>query len=297
MERECLAAQVRQALMVAPISTFEASSAPTTEANMAASFAHAGITGTRSTTVTTLATTLRFEGFRYMQSPHEFLEGVQNFRVMADITSGDRVRRLIATALDGSAKLWYRFAGPFDSWDAFADASRKEFASVEEKLRLKEEVDRRTQHPEEILNSEWVGSVARRRATWEAPEQVVGSARRKEEPTPSQIRANYVRDAHSSALLGHTGCPAREIRPPRVATLKNESGTAARPLAPAASLPGAARWLAALKLRAAPAMAGARTAEQQRASGRDELPGPGMRAARLPSQGTRARRHALATRR
>lgn len=146
-------------------------------------------------------------------------------------------------------------------------------------------------------SSQWVGSVVHRRATWEVPEQVVGSARRKGEPTPSQIRAKYVRDAHSSALLGHTGCPAREIRPPRVATLKNESGTAARPLAPAASLPGAARWLAALKLRAAPAMAGARTAEQQRASGRDELPGPGMRAARLPSQGTRARRPALATRR
>lgn len=76
-----------------------------------------------------------------MQSPQEFLDMVENFCVAADIPSEDRVRRVIATVLDGSAKLWYRFAGPCDSWDAFVDTFKKEFASVDEKLRLKEELD------------------------------------------------------------------------------------------------------------------------------------------------------------
>ncbi|KAH7968531.1 hypothetical protein HPB52_009345 [Rhipicephalus sanguineus] len=57
----------------------------------------------------------------------------------------------LPAALDGSAKLWHRFAGPFATWDAFVTAFRREFASADEKKRLKEELEARTQHPEENL--------------------------------------------------------------------------------------------------------------------------------------------------
>ncbi|KAH7945520.1 hypothetical protein HPB49_011832 [Dermacentor silvarum] len=172
-ERKRLAAQVRQVLMVAPISTSSTSSAPSAEANVAASFVHAGTSGTPSTTVTMPAAVPRLEGFRHLQSPQEFLDKVENFCVAAVIPSEYCVRRVIETALDASAKLWYRFAGPFESLDAFADTFRKECASVDEKLRFKEKLDRRTQHLEENLK-EFIYVVAAYydRISEEVPESV-----------------------------------------------------------------------------------------------------------------------------
>lgn len=146
MERERVAAQVRDAIMAAAVPA-----ASTASVNMAAPFVRAGIAEARPATVTAPAAMPKFEGFRDLQSPQEFLDKVENFCVAADIPTGDRVRRVIATALEGSAKLWYRFAGPFESWDGFAEAFKKEFASIDEKLRLKQELDERTQHPQENL--------------------------------------------------------------------------------------------------------------------------------------------------
>ncbi|KAH7950381.1 hypothetical protein HPB49_023337 [Dermacentor silvarum] len=151
MERVCLAAEVPQVVRAAPIATCSTSSAPSAEANIAASFVLAATTGLRSETVTARAAVPRFEEFRIVQSPQEFLDKVENVCVAVDIPGKDHVRCVISTTLDGSAKLWYRFAGPFDSWDVFADPFRKEFASVDVKLQLKVECDRRTQHDEENI--------------------------------------------------------------------------------------------------------------------------------------------------
>ncbi|KAH8028939.1 hypothetical protein HPB51_020727 [Rhipicephalus microplus] len=106
-----------------------------------------------SATVTApIATTLpRFAGFQDVHHPEEFLSKVDNFRLSNCIALEDRVRRVVTAALDGSAKLWHRFAGPFATWDAFVTAFRREFASADEKKRLKEELEARTQHPEESL--------------------------------------------------------------------------------------------------------------------------------------------------
>lgn len=124
-----MAAQVRQLLIVEPISTSTASSALTTEENMAAFFGQAG---TARTHLTTTAMVPRFERFRDMQLPREFLDKVDKF--CHGILNEDCVRCVTATALNGSTKLCYHFDGPFKSWDAFAEAFRKEFASVDEKL-------------------------------------------------------------------------------------------------------------------------------------------------------------------
>ncbi|KAL3183329.1 hypothetical protein MRX96_000304 [Rhipicephalus microplus] len=105
-----------------------------------------------SATVTApIATTLpRFAGFQDVRHPEEFLSKVDNFCLINDIALEDRVR-VVTAALDGSAKLWHRFAGPFATWDAFVTAFRREFALADEKKRLTEELEARTQHPEENL--------------------------------------------------------------------------------------------------------------------------------------------------
>ncbi|KAH9371892.1 hypothetical protein HPB48_019336 [Haemaphysalis longicornis] len=147
MERERVAAQVRDAIMAAAVPP-----ASTASVNMAAPFLCAGIAEARpATAMTAPAAMPKFEGFRDLQSPQEFLDKVENFCMAADIPTGDRVRRVIATALKGSAKLRYCFAGTFESWDSFAEAFKKEFASVDEKLRLKQELDELTQHLQENL--------------------------------------------------------------------------------------------------------------------------------------------------
>lgn len=110
MEKERITTQVRDATMAAGVPPALAASV-----NMAAPFVCAGIAGARPVTVTAPAAMPKFEGFHDLQSPQQFLGKVENFCVAADIPTGDRVQRVIATALDGSAKLWYRFAGPFES--------------------------------------------------------------------------------------------------------------------------------------------------------------------------------------
>ncbi|KAG0440911.1 hypothetical protein HPB47_016112 [Ixodes persulcatus] len=57
----------------------------------------------------------------------------------------------LAEVLDGSAKLWFRFAREFTSWGSFVTAFHSQFAPVDKKKRLKGELRKRTQHPEENL--------------------------------------------------------------------------------------------------------------------------------------------------
>ncbi|KAL3189925.1 hypothetical protein MRX96_020264 [Rhipicephalus microplus] len=144
IERERIASELRQALMAAPVVPGGNERRP--------AFVGPPATQMSATGTARIANTLpRFVGFQDVQHPEEFLNKVDNFCLINGIALEDRVRRVFTTALDGSAKLWHRFAGPFATWDAFVTAFRRKFASADEKKRLKEELEARTQHPEENL--------------------------------------------------------------------------------------------------------------------------------------------------
>ncbi|CAN7995932.1 unnamed protein product [Ixodes pacificus] len=93
----------------------------------------------------------KFIGYEDRQSPTDFLDKFENFCLVTAVPDSKRVRQVLPAALEGTAKLWWRFAGGFEDWDSFVKEFHAEFASVDYKHRLKEELDRRTQHPQEIL--------------------------------------------------------------------------------------------------------------------------------------------------
>lgn len=102
--------------------------------------------------MTTPAAVPKFEGFHDLQSLQEFLNKVENFCAAVDIPTGAHVRRVIATALDRSTKLWYHFSGPFESWDPFTEGFKKELAPVDEKFCLKQELAATETHTKRSLS-------------------------------------------------------------------------------------------------------------------------------------------------
>ena len=102
-------------------------------------------------TSTQLVEPPKFSGFNDLQSPEVFLERLENFCLVSGIDEPKRLSNVVPAALEGSAKLWWRFVGAFNSWDEFTKAFSAEFASIDSKRRLKEELEQRTQHPEENL--------------------------------------------------------------------------------------------------------------------------------------------------
>ncbi|CAN7999996.1 unnamed protein product [Ixodes hexagonus] len=93
----------------------------------------------------------KFIGYEDRQSPTDFLDKFENFCLVTGVPEGKRVRKVLPAVLEGTAKLWWRFAGGFEDWESFVKEFHTEFASVDYKHRLKEELDRRTQHPQENL--------------------------------------------------------------------------------------------------------------------------------------------------
>ncbi|KAM7285424.1 NF-kappa-B essential modulator-like [Ixodes scapularis] len=94
----------------------------------------------------------KFIGYEDRQSPTDFLDKFENFCLVTGVPDSKRVRQVLPAALEGTAKLWWRFAGGFEDWETFVKEFHAEFASVDYKHRLKEELDRRTQHPQENLH-------------------------------------------------------------------------------------------------------------------------------------------------
>ncbi|KAH8023794.1 hypothetical protein HPB51_017164 [Rhipicephalus microplus] len=138
IERERIASELRQALMAAPVVPGGNERRP--------AFVRPPATQMSATVTAPIATTLpRFAGFQDVQHPEEFLSKVDNFCLINIIALDDRVRRVV------TAKLWHRFAGPCATWDAFVTPFRREFASDDEKKRLKEELEACIQHSEENL--------------------------------------------------------------------------------------------------------------------------------------------------
>ncbi|KAG0442171.1 hypothetical protein HPB47_015764 [Ixodes persulcatus] len=73
----------------------------------------------------------KFNGYEDHHNPSEFLEKFENFCLVTGIRSDKRVRQVLPAALEGTAKLWWRFSGGFEDWDTFTKEFHAEFASVD----------------------------------------------------------------------------------------------------------------------------------------------------------------------
>ncbi|KAH6927864.1 hypothetical protein HPB50_009753 [Hyalomma asiaticum] len=101
----------------------------------------------------------RFAGFGDAQSPEEFLDRLETFCLVTGVAAEKRLTHVVPAALEGSAKLWLRFVKTFASWEDFKAAFIAEFSSIDAKWRLKQELELRTQHPEENLK-EFIYTIA-----------------------------------------------------------------------------------------------------------------------------------------
>ncbi|KAG0426063.1 hypothetical protein HPB47_026808 [Ixodes persulcatus] len=140
VQREQIAAHIRELLIAAPIDLAEAVTATNGAPDLDSMHA-----------LWTSAQLSRFSGFADLQSPEEFIEKLESYCLIHGVKPEDRISRVVPAVLDGSAKLWFRFAGEFTSWGSFVTAFHCQFALVDKKKRLKEELRKRTQHPEENL--------------------------------------------------------------------------------------------------------------------------------------------------
>ncbi|KAG0411938.1 hypothetical protein HPB47_010934 [Ixodes persulcatus] len=149
LQREKITAHVRELLFATPIRTAEEEAAPF----VAAAVTEASTTDDQDSTRSRLVPVQppKFIGFGDLQSPDEFLDHLENFCLVQGVKLEDQLSRVVPAAVQGSAKLWFRFTENFVDWSMFATAFRKKFAPVDEKKRLKEELRLRTQHPEENL--------------------------------------------------------------------------------------------------------------------------------------------------
>ncbi|KAG0420644.1 hypothetical protein HPB47_003366 [Ixodes persulcatus] len=135
LQREKMAAHVCELLFATPIRAAEEEAAPF----VAAAVTQASTTDDQDSMRPRLVPVQppKVIGFGDLQSPDEFLDHLEN--------------RVVPAALQGSAKMWFRFTEDFADWSTFATAFRKEFAPVDENKRLKEERRLRTKNLEENL--------------------------------------------------------------------------------------------------------------------------------------------------
>lgn len=147
IQREQIAAAVRQRLMTAE----PMPAGPMT----AAAFQPTGDCAPRSAG----SQPPRFTGFSDTQSPEEFLDQLETFCLVTGIGADRRLSHVVPAALEGSAKLWLRFVKSFSSWDDFRASFIAEFSSIDAKRRLTQELELRTQHPEENLK-EFIYTIA-----------------------------------------------------------------------------------------------------------------------------------------
>lgn len=135
MDRERMAVQVRDLLMNTPVAS------PEDRASQQGSMPWKCLN----------LSLPKFIGYEDTQTPKEFLEKLEMFCSLTGVPQDKRLRQVLPAALEGTAKLWWKFTGGFDNWESFVQEFQSEFASVDYKHRLKEELERRTQHPQENL--------------------------------------------------------------------------------------------------------------------------------------------------
>ncbi|KAH7963468.1 hypothetical protein HPB52_021235 [Rhipicephalus sanguineus] len=115
-QHEHIASELQHALRATPVVLVSSDRQP--------AFVLPPATQMLATVTSPIATPLpRCGGFWDVQTPEEFLSKVDNFGLINGVPAEDRVRHIVAAALDSSVKLWYRFTRPFDMQDAFVIAS------------------------------------------------------------------------------------------------------------------------------------------------------------------------------
>ncbi|KAH8042739.1 hypothetical protein HPB51_025643 [Rhipicephalus microplus] len=150
IQREQIAAAVRQRLMTAEPMPAGAMTAAAAAAIQPAIDCAPRASGSQPP---------RFAGFGDAQSPEEFLDRLETFCLVTGVAADKRLTHIVPAALEGSAKLWLRFVKSFASWDDFKAAFVAEFSSIDAKRRLRQELELRTQHPEENLK-EFIYTIA-----------------------------------------------------------------------------------------------------------------------------------------
>lgn len=94
-----------------------------------------------------------YSGSEDQQTPQDFLEALDRYRMAAQCSDIDLLRKVVPTALTGAALRWFHFMGNFDSLEVFKDEFRKEFEALNYQERLRLELKRRTQAVDEPLTS------------------------------------------------------------------------------------------------------------------------------------------------
>lgn len=142
LQREQIAAQLREFLMGVPIVPQPAMAALPMAAQI----------GTTDTHQFLSLKPRRFARFGDLQSLEEFIDRLDSCCPLNGVKPEDRLTHIVPATLEGSAKLWFRFAGGFNDWPALIVAFQAEFVPIDLTKRLTVELCRRTQHPEENLN-------------------------------------------------------------------------------------------------------------------------------------------------
>ncbi|KAL3189236.1 hypothetical protein MRX96_002908 [Rhipicephalus microplus] len=121
MERDRIAAVVRDRVLATPLPTAPHVGAWTL-------IAKPGVvpraTDDSAPSVRCCAPSPRYSCVKDLQSPEEFLERLENFCLVTGVTADKRLTHVVPDALEGGAKLSWRFVRGFNSWEQFTSAFR-----------------------------------------------------------------------------------------------------------------------------------------------------------------------------
>lgn len=87
------------------------------------------------------------------KTPQDFLEELERYQLASHCSESDLLQKVIPTALKGGALRWFRFMENLDSLESFKTEFRTEFEALNYQDRLRLELKRRTQAPDEPLTA------------------------------------------------------------------------------------------------------------------------------------------------
>lgn len=87
------------------------------------------------------------------KTPQDFLEELERYRLASQCSEMDLLQKILPTALKGGALRWFRFMENLDSLESFKHEFRTEFEALNYQDRLRMELKRRTQAPDEPLTA------------------------------------------------------------------------------------------------------------------------------------------------
>lgn len=94
-----------------------------------------------------------YTGHADPKTPREFVQDLEHFALSQGIDKATVLARVVPVALRGDALRWWGFCGGFADWEAFGKGLQREFGAVNYPHLLQQELDARTQGPNEPLSS------------------------------------------------------------------------------------------------------------------------------------------------